>query len=101
MILQAITKAHCVIVCFKFEDMFFCLCEVFFVPGNYTKILSTKDGKPDLPVCKIASKSFPVQKSAFSDETDWLKKLNIWSSLFELQNCKTFSTFNSQLLLNE
>ena len=33
----------------------------FFVPGNYTNILPTKDEKSDPPVCNIASKSFPVK----------------------------------------
>ena len=88
-------------VCFKFEGMIFCLYEFFFVPGNCTNILPTKDGKPDPPVYKIASKSFPVQKSPFSDENGWLKKLNVWSSLLDLQSCTAFLAFNSQLLLDE
>ena len=81
--------------------MFFCLCEVFFLPGNYTKILPTKDGKPDPPVCKIAIKLFPVQKSAFSDQTGWLKKRNVWNSSLDLKNWNAFSTFHSQLSPDE
>ena len=81
--------------------MLFCLYEFIFLPGNYTNILSTKDGNPDLPVCKTASKSFPVQKSAFSDEIGWLKKLKVWSSSFDLQNCTAFLAFHSQLPLDQ
>ena len=62
--------------------------------------MPTKAEKPDPPVCKVASKSFPVQNTALSDETGW-KKLNVWSSSFDLQNCTAFSPFHSQLLLDE
>ena len=64
MVLQTITKANCVMVRFKFKARLF--MQSF--PGNYTNILPTKDGNPDSSVCEIASNSFPVQKSAFSDE---------------------------------
>ena len=76
--------------------MLFQLCGVVFLPGNYTNTLLTKDGKLDPPVCKIASKSFPVQKSTFSDETGWLKKLKVWSNLLDPQNRTAFSSFHSQ-----
>ena len=100
MILQTISKEHCVMVCFKLSHVFLFI-QKFFVPGNYTSILPTKDEKSDPPVFKIASKSFPVKKSAFSDETYWLEKLNDWSSSIDLQNRTTFSAFHSQLLLDE
>ena len=105
MILHIITKANCVMVCFKFSHSFLFMrsffFKFFFVPRNYTNILPMKDEKPNPTVCKIACKSFLVQKSAFSDETGWLKKLNVWSSSFDLQNHTAFSAFLSQLLLDE
>ena len=61
-------------LCFNFRHAFLWS---LFVPGNYTNILPTKDEKSDPPVCKIASKTFPVKKSAYLDETDWSKKLNV------------------------
>ena len=61
-------------VCFKFSHAFLFM-QTLFVPGNYTNILPTKDEKFDTPAWKIASKSFPIKKSAFADETGWLKKL--------------------------
>ena len=100
MILQTISKANCVMVCFKFSHVFLFM-QNFFVPGNYTNILPTKDEKSDPVVCNIASKSFPVKKSALSDETYWLKKLNDWSSSIDLQNRTAFWAFHSQLLLDE
>ena len=100
MILQTIFKAHCIMVCFKLSHVFLFM-QRFFVPGNYTSILPTKDEKSGPPVFKIASKSFPVKKSAFSDETYWLEKLNDWSSSIDLQNRTAFSAFHSQLLLDE
>ena len=101
MILHIITKAHCVMVCFKFCHTFLFMGSFFFVPRNYTNILPMKDEKPNPTVCKIACKSFLVQKSAFSDKTGWLKKLNVWSSSFDLQHHTAFSAFLSQLLLDE
>ena len=63
--------------------------------------IANKRWKPDPPACKIASKSFPVQKSTFSDETGWLKELNVWNSSFDLQNRTVISAFHSQLPLDE
>ena len=73
---DSITKAHCVMVYFNLNACYFVYAKFFFVSGN-------SNGKLDPHVCIIASKSFPAQKSAFSDETSWLKKLNVWSSLFD------------------
>ena len=100
MILQTIFKAHCIMVCLKLSHVFLFM-QRFFVPGNYTSILPTKDEKSGPPVFKIASKSFPVKKSAFSDETYWLKKLHVWSSSTDLQNHTAFSAFHSKLLLDQ
>ena len=64
-------------------------------------MLLTKDGKLDPSARKIESKSFPLQKSAFSDETSRLKKVKVLSSSFDQQNRNPFSTFHLQLTLAE
>ena len=64
-------------------------------------MLLTKDGKLDPSARKIESKSFPLQKSAFSDETGRLKKVTVSSSSFDLQNCNPFPTFHLKLELDD
>ena len=54
MILQTITKAHWLTVCFKFSHALLFM-QRFFVPGNYTIYCQQKHEISDPPVCKTAS----------------------------------------------
>ena len=78
-------------VCFKFSHVFLFM-QSFFYSWQLHRYIAKKDEKSNPPVCKIASKSFNVKKLTVSDETYWLKKLNVWSSSIDLQNRTAFST---------
>ena len=95
---QTIIKLDCVIVCFKFHA--FPLMGSFFSSWQLHKHIANQRWKTQLSCPRNISKSFPVQRSAFSDETGWLKKLKVWSSSSDLPT-STFSNFHPQLPQHE
>ena len=90
-----------VMVGLKFKAMVFYLCEFFFLPGNYTNILPTKDGNPDSLVYKTASKSF-LYKNQLS-QMKLVASRNLEFGVAHLI-CKTtplFLAFHSQFRLDQ